>query len=191
VVHVAGCMLAAGPPGVGIVPSNMAVAAPVPNNRDCCWGRVGSGARGHISPRPLAAGTETVLNESDCAFAESSIHTVKCPNAGVESVLWYHHSYVLGGERAAPLASFSRLLPYTLLAKFDDKTQQTIDFEPILAGELLGPLQDPALFNRVELDQEVHTLTWPNGADFDPATLHDWSEQSDAMKEHARQWESA
>jgi hypothetical protein len=86
--------------------------------------------------------------------------------------------------------SFEIVAPYTLLVKFDDKTQQTIDFEPILAGELLGPLRDPALFNLVELDQEVHTLTWPNGADFDPATLHDWSEQSDAMKEQARQWES-
>jgi hypothetical protein len=35
-------------------------------------------------------------------------------------------------------------------------------------------LQDPELFGRVRLDPEVHTLVWPNGAHFDPATLHDW-----------------
>jgi hypothetical protein len=36
-----------------------------------------------------------------------------------------------------------------------------------------GPLRDQALFRQVRLDSEVHTLVWPNGADFDPATLHD------------------
>ena len=28
----------------------------------------------------------------------------------------------------------------------------------------------------MEIDPEVHTLVWPNGAGFDPATLHDWPE---------------
>jgi hypothetical protein len=44
----------------------------------------------------------------------------------------------------------------------------------ILAGELYGPLLDLKLFNQVRLDQEVYTLVWPNDADFDPATLHNW-----------------
>src|SRR5439155_20151456 len=57
---------------------------------------------------------------------------------------------------------------------FDDHTEQTINFEPVLGGELLRPLRNLDLFNQVKLDQEVHTLVWPNGADFDPATLHDW-----------------
>jgi hypothetical protein len=26
----------------------------------------------------------------------------------------------------------------------------------------------------VQIDPEAHSLAWPNGADFDPATLHDW-----------------
>jgi hypothetical protein len=85
--------------------------------------------------------------------------------------------------------SFEIVAPYTLLVRFDDETQQTIDFQPVLAGELYGPLGDLALFNRVTLDPEVHTLIWPSGADFDPATLHDWSAQADTIKEHARHWE--
>jgi hypothetical protein len=38
---------------------------------------------------------------------------------------------------------------------------------------VFGPLQDLATFNAVELDQEIGTLTWPNGADFDPARSGD------------------
>lgn len=34
-------------------------------------------------------------------------------------------------------------------------------------------------------------MLWPNGADFDPATLHDWPEHETAMKEMAARWEAA
>jgi hypothetical protein len=80
---------------------------------------------------------------------------------------------------------------YTLRLKFDDGKEQVIDFHPVLAGELYGPLQDEGLFRKVEIDPEVHTLVWPNGADFDPATLHDWAKQLDAMKAMARRWTAA
>ena len=78
--------------------------------------------------------------------------------------------------------------PYVLRVAFDDGTAQTIDFEPVLAGELFGPLRDPALFRQVRLDPEVHTLVWPNGADFDPATLHDWPDHVQAFVNRARRW---
>jgi len=78
--------------------------------------------------------------------------------------------------------------PYTLKVTFDDGSEQTIDFRPILAGEIYGALQDEKLFNQVEVDPEVHTLVWPNGADFDPATLHDWPEYIEEMKKMADTW---
>ena len=64
--------------------------------------------------------------------------------------------------------------PYTLALRFDDGSEQRIDFRPVLEGEVFGPLQDLQMFNAVELDATFGTLQWPNGADFDPETLHDW-----------------
>lgn len=58
--------------------------------------------------------------------------------------------------------------PFTLRVAFEDGTSQVIDFRPVLHGELYGPLQDQAFFDKVRIDPEAHTLVWPNGADFDP-----------------------
>ncbi|HVC93780.1 MAG TPA: DUF2442 domain-containing protein [Pirellulales bacterium] len=89
------------------------------------------------------------------------------------------------------VTSFQLAAPFTLRVRFDDQTEQVIDFEPVLAGELYGPLRDLALFNQVQIDPLAQTLVWPNGADFDPATLHDWPEQAEALAARSRQWERA
>ncbi len=88
------------------------------------------------------------------------------------------------------VANFEIVAPYTLRVCFDDAAVRTINFEPILAGELYAPLRDLKLFNRVSIDPEVHTLVWPNGADFDPATLHDWPLHEQALRERARRWQA-
>jgi hypothetical protein len=33
-------------------------------------------------------------------------------------------------------------------------------------------------------------LVWPNGADFDPATLHDWPQYAEALIARAQEWEA-
>jgi len=83
---------------------------------------------------------------------------------------------------------FSIVGPYTLALRFGDGTAQRIDLRPVLEGTLFGPLQDLAVFNAVVLDREVGTLTWPNGADFDPTTLHDWPEVAEEFTAMARAW---
>lgn len=87
------------------------------------------------------------------------------------------------------VCSFEIVGPYSLRVRFDDDTEQVINFEPVLGGTLYRPLRDLAVFNRVRLDPEVHTLVWPNGADFDPATLHDWPLYAPALSEQTRRWE--
>lgn len=87
------------------------------------------------------------------------------------------------------VSSFQIVAPYTLRVQFADQTEQVINFEPVLGGELYRPLRDLQLFNQVRVDAEVQTLTWPNGADFDPATLHDWPLYAEALAALARKWE--
>jgi hypothetical protein len=86
--------------------------------------------------------------------------------------------------------AFERVVPHSLRIWFEDDTERTINFLPILAGELYGPLRDPSLFAQVQIDAEVRTLVWPNGADFDPAILHDWPQHLEAFIARAKQWET-
>src|SRR5947208_4804851 len=53
--------------------------------------------------------------------------------------------------------------PYTLRVRFEDGVSRAINFEPILRGELFGPLRDPEEFARVSIDPEVRTLVCLQG----------------------------
>jgi hypothetical protein len=68
--------------------------------------------------------------------------------------------------------SFRIVGPCTMHVRFGDEAEQTIDFGPILERDK-RPLRDRELFEQGRVDPEVHTILWPNGADFDPATLHE------------------
>ena len=86
------------------------------------------------------------------------------------------------------VTDFRVVAPFTLLVSFSDGVSREIDFLPVLEGELYGPLREVSLFNQVALDHDAETLVWPNGADFDPATLHDWPTVSGEMKALAARW---
>lgn len=80
--------------------------------------------------------------------------------------------------------------PYSLSLRFDDGIETVVDLSDVLEGQLYGPLRDPFVFSRVALDSEVGTVVWPNGADFDPAVLHDWPMHKEAFAEAAKRWKS-
>ena len=86
------------------------------------------------------------------------------------------------------VVGFEKVAPFTLRVRFEDGTSQVIDFRPVLAGEVFGPLADAAVFDQVRLDEEAKTLVWPNGADFDRATLHDWPDEGPQLASLAQTW---
>jgi hypothetical protein len=83
------------------------------------------------------------------------------------------------------------LPPYSLQLKFDDGLERVVDLENILEGQIYGLLRDEKLFSKVIIDPEIRTVTWPNGADFDPTVLHDWPMHQDAFACAARRRKSS
>ena len=62
---------------------------------------------------------------------------------------------------------------YRLHLKFEDGVTGEIDFAAIVPFEgVFAPLRDPNLFSAVEVDPELGTVCWPNGADLDPDVLY-------------------
>lgn len=61
---------------------------------------------------------------------------------------------------------------YRLRLRFDDGSSGLIDFSSEEWAGVFAPLADPDFFARVQLDEELGTIVWPNGADIAPETLH-------------------
>ena|ERR1700722_8415985 len=86
------------------------------------------------------------------------------------------------------IKAFQQTAPYTLEIVFDDNKSKTINFFPVLHGEMYGPLRNADFFHKVSLDKEVHTLIWPNGADFDPVILYNWEQNLQELVARAQNW---
>ena len=56
--------------------------------------------------------------------------------------------------------------------RFNDGVEGEIDLQDELWGEVFEPLRDVAEFGKLTADKELHTLVWPNGADFSPEWLY-------------------
>ena len=56
---------------------------------------------------------------------------------------------------------------------FSDGSERVVDLAPYLRGPIFEPLvADPLLFRAVQVDPELGTIVWPNGADIDPDVLY-------------------
>lgn len=63
---------------------------------------------------------------------------------------------------------------HRLYLVFDDGASGEIDASGWEWHGVFEPLRDPTYFARVELDDEIGAIGWPNGADVAPETLHLW-----------------
>ena len=60
---------------------------------------------------------------------------------------------------------------HVLWLRFSDGTEGEVDLATELDGPIFEPLRDPRFFAQVQVDPEIRTVTWPNGADFAPEFL--------------------
>ncbi len=55
---------------------------------------------------------------------------------------------------------------FVIRVYFMDGVEGEVDFEGDLDGEIFAPLKDVSYFKNFIVHPELHTLAWPNGADF-------------------------
>jgi hypothetical protein len=61
---------------------------------------------------------------------------------------------------------------YKLRLGFSDDSTRDVDLTGELHGPVFEPLADPDYFAKVQVDDQLGTVVWPNGADLDPLVLH-------------------
>lgn len=69
---------------------------------------------------------------------------------------------------------------YRLRAVFNDGYIGEVDLQPLFAkprGPLKESFQDPAFFQRLYVDPEIHVVAWPNGYDICSDLLRYYCEQ--------------
>ena len=62
---------------------------------------------------------------------------------------------------------------FVIHLRFADGTEGDIDLENELDGDVFRPLRDHRYFKRFRVHPELHTLVWPNAADFAPEFLYE------------------
>jgi hypothetical protein len=71
------------------------------------------------------------------------------------------------------IRSVTMLEKYQVRLEFSDGVQKVVDLDPLLRGPIFEPLRaDPDLFRTVQVDDELGTIVWANGADMDPDVLY-------------------
>jgi len=60
---------------------------------------------------------------------------------------------------------------HTIWLRFVDGAEGEVDLSRELEGEVFEPLRSVEHFKSLKLDPELHTVVWPNGADFAPEFL--------------------
>ena len=60
---------------------------------------------------------------------------------------------------------------HTIWLRFSDGAEGEVDLSSEIHGEVFEPLKDMDYFRKLQVDPELRTVVWPNGADFAPEFL--------------------
>ena len=61
---------------------------------------------------------------------------------------------------------------FVLWLRFTNGVEGEVDLRGELTGPVFEPLRDVQTFRSFQVHPDLHTVTWPNGADFAPEFLH-------------------
>ncbi len=61
---------------------------------------------------------------------------------------------------------------FVLWLRFSDGTEGELDLRAELDGPIFEPLRNIEFFKQFRINPDLHTLVWPNGADFAPEFLY-------------------
>jgi hypothetical protein len=61
---------------------------------------------------------------------------------------------------------------HTVRIVFADGEVRDVDITPLLGTPAFAPLRDPALFERVAIDEQTGTIVWPGDVDLDPDVIY-------------------
>jgi Protein of unknown function (DUF2442) len=61
---------------------------------------------------------------------------------------------------------------HTVRIVFADGEVRDVDITPLLDTPVFEPLRDPALFERVKVDEQTGTIVWPGDVDLDPDVIY-------------------
>ena len=61
---------------------------------------------------------------------------------------------------------------YEVEVSFNDGKSGIADLEPALYGPMFEPLKHNDMFAKLQVDKELETIIWPNGADLAPEYIY-------------------
>ena len=71
------------------------------------------------------------------------------------------------------IRSVTVLEQFHVRLEFSDGVQKVVDLAPFLRGPIFEPVRtNPNVFRAVQVDDELGTIVWANGADIDPDVLY-------------------
>jgi Protein of unknown function (DUF2442) len=71
------------------------------------------------------------------------------------------------------IISAQAIHPHQIHLRFEDGIEGTIDLTQIIEfSGIFAPLQAPDYFATLQVNPEIGTITWSNGADLDPDVLY-------------------
>jgi len=76
---------------------------------------------------------------------------------------------------------------YRLELTFADGVRGEVDLSERIVGRggIFKPLEDPAFFRQVRVNDELGTIVWPNDVDFCPDLLYRWATGESVLRPEA------